>query len=47
MVGTYLKQKEAITFMRRTEKNIQFPFHGPNEVGKGLELKIKKEMGLK
>jgi predicted RNA binding protein YcfA (HicA-like mRNA interferase family) len=23
------------------------PFHGSKEVGKGLEMKIKKEMGLK
>ena len=32
------------------EKNgIHYPatFHGSQEVGKGLEMKIKKEMGLK
>lgn len=32
------------------EKNgIHYPatFHGSSEVGKGLEMKIKKEMGLK
>ena len=32
------------------EKNGQVypvPFHGSKEVGKGLEMKIKKEMGLK
>jgi predicted RNA binding protein YcfA (HicA-like mRNA interferase family) len=32
------------------EKNgIHYPatFHGSREVGKGLEMKIKKEMGLK
>ena len=32
------------------EKNgIRYPvaFHGSKEVGKGLEMKIKKEMGLK
>lgn len=23
------------------------PFHGTKEVGKGIEIKIKKEMGLK
>jgi mRNA interferase HicA len=32
----------------RTKKGqIVFPFHGSNEVGKGLEKKIKKDAGLK
>jgi predicted RNA binding protein YcfA (HicA-like mRNA interferase family) len=26
---------------------VVFPFHGSNEVGKGLERKIKKDAGLK
>jgi predicted RNA binding protein YcfA (HicA-like mRNA interferase family) len=28
-------------------KHYPVPFHGSKEVGKGLEMKIKKEMGLK
>lgn len=32
---------------RKGEKTYPVPFHGSKEVGKGLEKKIKKEMGLK
>jgi mRNA interferase HicA len=28
------------------DKKYSVPFHGPKEVGRGLETKIKKEMGL-
>lgn len=31
----------------RPEDQITFPNHGAKEVGKGLELKIKKQGGLK
>jgi mRNA interferase HicA len=34
----YIYEKDGRTF--------PVPFHGSKEVGKGLELKIKKEMGL-
>lgn len=35
----YIYQKDGVTY--------PVPFHGAKEIGKGLENKIKKEMGLK
>ena len=35
----YIYEKEGVRYT--------VPFHGSKEVGKGLEKKIKKEMGLK
>ena len=31
----------------KDEKTYPVPFHGTKEMGKGIEKKIKKEMGLK
>lgn len=31
---------------KKGEVSYAVPYHGAKEVGKGLELKIKKEMGL-
>ena len=35
----YIYEKNGVTF--------PVPFHGAHELGKGLEKKIRKEMGLK
>ena len=44
-----VSQKGSHVKMRHDEKAgiIIFPNHGSQEVGKGLEMKIKREMGLK
>jgi mRNA interferase HicA len=34
----YIYEKDDMTY--------PVPFHGAKEIGKGIELKIKKEMGL-
>lgn len=47
MIGTLLKLKVAITFMKKTDKPNPVPFHGAKELGKGLEKKMRKEMKIK
>ncbi len=47
MRGKWCDKVEAILFMKKNGIHYTATFHGSKEVGKGLEMKIKKEMGLK
>jgi len=46
MGGFILEPREVITYMRKNGRTYPVPYHGAKEIGKGLELKIKKELGL-
>ena len=42
-----LKAEGSHYIYEKNEKKYPVPFHGAKELGKGLEMKIKKEMKLK
>lgn len=42
-----LRQSGSHIIYEKDGLHYPVPFHGSKEVGKGLEMKIKKEMGLK
>jgi mRNA interferase HicA len=44
---TLLKTEGSHRIYGKTGRKYPVPFHGAKELGKGLELKMKKEMGLK
>jgi hypothetical protein len=46
MDGYILQQRAVIIFMRKTTKPTPHLFMEQKEVGKGIENKIKNEMGL-
>ncbi|MEO6231676.1 MAG: type II toxin-antitoxin system HicA family toxin [Ferruginibacter sp.] len=43
----HLKTEGSHYIYRKNGKAYPVPFHGSKELGKGLEKKIRKEMGLK
>ncbi|QIL41011.1 type II toxin-antitoxin system HicA family toxin [Pedobacter sp. HDW13] len=43
----YLKAEGSHYIYEKDGRKYPVPYHGAKEVGKGLETKIKKEMGLK
>jgi len=47
MDGRWFDKVEATLFTKKNGIHYAATFHGSKEVGKGLEMKIKKEMGLK
>lgn len=42
-----IRQTGSHVIYQKGDQIYPVPFHGAKEVGKGLELKIKKEMNLK
>jgi predicted RNA binding protein YcfA (HicA-like mRNA interferase family) len=42
-----LRVKGSHYIYEKDGKTYAVPFHGTKEMGKGIELKIRKEMGLK
>ncbi len=47
MVGLFLRQgKGSHEIYQKDGKQIVIPNHGSKEIGKGLEQKLRKEMGL-
>ncbi|MGC4100864.1 type II toxin-antitoxin system HicA family toxin [Ferruginibacter sp.] len=44
---TLLRVEGSHYIYEKNGKSYPVPFHGPKELGKGLEMKMKKEMGLK
>lgn len=45
--ATFEQGKGSHQLVRLNGKSSVFPDHGAKEIGKGLELKIKKDLGLK
>lgn len=43
----YLEAEGSHYIYEKEGRRYPVPFHGPKELGKGLEMKMKKEMGLK
>lgn len=42
-----LRQSGSHVIYRKASRTYPVPYHGGKELGKGLESKIRKEMGLK
>ena len=43
----YVKSEGSHYIYEKNGKMYPVPFHGAKEIGKGLEIKMRKEMGIK
>ncbi len=44
---SYIKAEGSHYIYAKNGKTYPVPFHGAKELGKGLEMKMRKEMGIK
>lgn len=44
---TFIKSEGSHYIYGKNGQTYPVPFHGPKELGKGLEQKMRKEMGIK
>ena len=44
---TFIRATGSHYFYEKEGRTYPVPYHGAKEIGKGLEMKIRREMGLK